>query len=367
MIVPIHPPLDGTSAERFLALSQGLSQLPITDESGRERLLKAESDWVMTHAIMGEEKRHAYDASVRVLVDLHRLGWQVRESGYGIELSVQQSRTGGLTPAEIHEEKTRTKAMFKPAVDAQLGDAAVRAFIDRMEQPGSKTGKHPITALIADGAELHARLTTGAREGRLKEGYAQLPIRLTEAFQSRPNKTWLRPYTLHEMAGIVWLHGKSSLDGEELSQDACYEIAARNRCNPRRSVRELSETLRPHFFSKVMAQKEGTPSMADVAELLVRDNIAQFYDLQGVDSNGLDNIALRFLRYLRQQGAASEPTLRQALGLAHPQDFIETAEYLLRLGLIETSSAGRRLTRQGERYLKSDSLPDLRDRISRAG
>lgn len=193
------------------------------------------------------------------------------------------------------------------------------------------------------------------------------PGRLTEAFQSRPNKTWLRPYTLHEMAGIVWLHGKSSLDGEELSQDACYEIAARNRCNPRRSVRELSETLRPHFFSKVMASKEGQPSMADVADLLVQDNIAQFYDTQGIDSNGLDGIALRFLRYLRQQGAASEPTLRQALGLAHPQDFIETAEYLLRLGLIETSSAGRRLTRQGERYLKSDSPPDLRNRISRAG
>jgi ribosomal protein S19E (S16A) len=52
--------------------------------------------------------------------------------------------------------------------------------------------------------------------------------------------------------------------------------------------------------------------------------------------------------------------------LAHPQDFVETAEYLVRLGLIETSSAGRRLSRQGERYLKSASPPDLRDRISRA-
>ena len=177
MIVPIHPPLDGISAERFLALSQGLSHLPITDESGRERLLKAESDWVMTNTIMGEEERNAYDASVRVLVDLHRLGWRVRESGYGIELSVQQARTGGLTPAEIQAEKTCTKAMFTPAVNAQLGDAAVRAFIDRMEQPGSKTGKHPVTELIADGAELHARLTAGAREGNLEEGYAQLPVR----------------------------------------------------------------------------------------------------------------------------------------------------------------------------------------------
>jgi Holliday junction resolvasome RuvABC ATP-dependent DNA helicase subunit len=98
---------------------------------------------------------------------------------------------------------------------------------------------------------------------------------------------------------------------------------------------------------------------------MTRRNIASFYDEQGVDPNGLDSLALSFLRYLKQQGTTSEPTRRQALGLAHPQDFVETAEYLVRLGLIETSTAGRRLTRQGERYLKSDLPPDLRERISR--
>ena len=34
--------------------------------------------------------------------------------------------------------------------------------------------------------------------------------RLSEAFQSRPDKTWLRPYSLHEFAGIIWLHGRES-------------------------------------------------------------------------------------------------------------------------------------------------------------
>jgi len=108
------------------------------------------------------------------------------------------------------------------------------------------------------------------------------------------------------------------------------------------------------------------PSLQTTAAWLDRDHIARFYDEQGIDPNGLDDIAMRFLRYLKQQGTASEPTLRQALGLAHPQDFVEIAEYLVRLGLIETSSAGRRLSRQGERYLKADSPPDLRNRISRA-
>ena len=191
------------------------------------------------------------------------------------------------------------------------------------------------------------------------------PGQLSEAFQSRPIKTWLRPYTLHELAGIVWLHGKECLDTAELEQDACYEIAARNRCNPRRSVRELANTLLPYFFSRAIEAQGKEPSLQETAALMTRRNIASFYDEQGVDPNGLDSLALSFLRYLKQQGTTSEPTRRQALGLAHPQDFVETAEYLVRLGLIETSTAGRRLTRQGERYLKSDLPPDLRERISR--
>jgi Holliday junction resolvasome RuvABC ATP-dependent DNA helicase subunit len=115
-----------------------------------------------------------------------------------------------------------------------------------------------------------------------------------------------------------------------------------------------------------MEASEGKPTLRDTAAWITQKNIARFYDDQGTDANGLDDVALRFLKYLKQQGAASEPTLRQALGLAHPKDFVETAEYLVRLGLIETSSVGRRLTRQGERYLRADTPPDLRSRISRA-
>ncbi|MBF0585199.1 MAG: hypothetical protein HQL80_13340, partial [Magnetococcales bacterium] len=95
--------------------------------------------------------------------------------------------------------------------------------------------------------------------------------------------------------------------------------------------------------------------------------IAEFYEKQGVDLNGLDNLAKRFLRYLKERGSCSESTLRQGLGLAHSQDFVEAAEYLVRLGLIETSTAGRRLTQTGERYLRSSIPLDLRERISRAG
>jgi Holliday junction resolvasome RuvABC ATP-dependent DNA helicase subunit len=191
--------------------------------------------------------------------------------------------------------------------------------------------------------------------------------RLSEAFQSRPNKIWLHPYTLHELAGIIWLHGRESLDGGELSKETCYEIAARMRCNPRRSIRELTEVLRPHFFSRAMRSVGRAPSsMREVAEMMTPENIAEFYDAQGIDLNGIDNLARRFLKHLNQHGPSSEATLSQALGLSHRQDFVEVAEYLVRLGMIETSPAGRRLTRDGIRYVRASSPPDLRNRISRA-
>jgi hypothetical protein len=133
-----------------------------------------------------------------------------------------------------------------------------------------------------------------------------------------------------------------------------------------RQFSKLSPAL-AHFFSRAMAEREGHPTLPETAAWLTRERIAAFYDAQGVDPNRLDDVALRFLRYLKRQGTASEPTLRQALGLAHQRDFVETAEYLMRLGLIETSSAGRRLTRAGDSYLRAPVPPDLRSRISRGG
>ena len=105
----------------------------------------------------------------------------------------------------------------------------------------------------------------------------------------------------------------------------------------------------------------------------IADDYRRLYSGPSIIASQLKNaevrrdVALRFLRYLKRQGTASEPTLRQALGLAHQRDFVEVAEYLMRLGLIETSSAGRRLTRAGDSYLRAPVPPDLRSRIARGG
>ncbi|MBK5971109.1 MULTISPECIES: Druantia anti-phage system protein DruA [Thiorhodovibrio] len=174
MIVPIRPPLDGACAERFLAFSRCLARTQSADESAREALLADEIGWARDALSSATFAFDTYEAAVRVLADLHRLGWQVRESGYGIELSMQTPRIGGLSPAQIRDEKARTRALFRPAVQAQLGDPAVRSFVARMEKPSAKSGKRPITQLITEGPELHGRLTTTTWDDATP--FEQLPI-----------------------------------------------------------------------------------------------------------------------------------------------------------------------------------------------
>jgi Holliday junction resolvasome RuvABC ATP-dependent DNA helicase subunit len=188
------------------------------------------------------------------------------------------------------------------------------------------------------------------------------PGRLSEAFNSRPDKTYLRPYTLHELAGIVWLHGKENLGQRELTREACYEIAARMRCQPRRAVRALTQMLIPHFHGVTHKGAEKV-DYGRIAEALTAEAMAGWFDAQGIDMNGLDAVARNYLGYLRKNGATSAERLQQALGITNRADFIEVDEYLARLGLITISAAGRTLTRDGSRYLVAKF--DLKDRISR--
>ena len=57
--------------------------------------------------------------------------------------------------------------------------------------------------------------------------------KLTEAFRSRPDRVLLRNYTLDELSGILWLHGKKELEEYSLPYDVCFEISARTRAQPR--------------------------------------------------------------------------------------------------------------------------------------
>lgn len=191
------------------------------------------------------------------------------------------------------------------------------------------------------------------------------PGKLSEAFQSRPDKTILRPYTLEEMAGIVWLHSAEKLGRPGLSRETCIEIAARMQCSPRPSVNIL-EPLIASFYGIAEQELGETPSKADVAGRMTADAVAAWFEeTQGVDRNGLGPDHLAYLKLLRTRGAAAEEEIRRALGISNRADFVIVSEYLARLDLVKVGPGGRNLTSDGRRYLSAPATPDFRDRISR--
>lgn len=191
------------------------------------------------------------------------------------------------------------------------------------------------------------------------------PGKLSEAFQSRPDKTNLRSYTLEEMAGIVWLHSTGKLGQPGLSRETCIEIAARMQCSPRPSVNIL-EPLIASFYGSAERELRDTPTKADVAQRMTAEAVATWFEeTLGVDRNGLGPDHLSYLKLLRTRGAAAEEEIRRALGISNRADFVIVTEYLARLDLVKVGPGGRSLTSDGRRYLSAPSTPDLRDRISR--
>ena len=191
------------------------------------------------------------------------------------------------------------------------------------------------------------------------------PGRLSEAFQSRPDKTILRSYTIEEMAGIVWLRSVETLGQSGLSRETCVEISARMQCSPRPSVNIL-EPLVANFYGTAEHALGRVPTREEVANLMNVSAVARwFQDTLGFDWNGLSPEHIEYLKLLRTRGASAEEEIRRALGISNRADFVIVSEYLTRLDLIRVGPGGRSLTSDGRRYLTAPSPPDLRDRISR--
>ena len=191
------------------------------------------------------------------------------------------------------------------------------------------------------------------------------PGRLSEAFQSRPDKTILRSYTLEEMAGIVWLRSVETLGQAGLSRETCIEITARMQCSPRPSVNIL-KPLVASFYGTAEHRLGRVPTREEVADLMNASAVARWFeDTQGIDRNGLTSEHVEYLKLLRTRGASAEEEIRRALGISNRPDYVNVSEYLTRLNLIQVGPGGRSLTSDGRRYLNAPSPPDIRQRISR--
>jgi len=186
--------------------------------------------------------------------------------------------------------------------------------------------------------------------------------KLSEAFRSRPDQTYLSPFTLDEIAGMIWLRGKELLNNEELARDVCYEIAARTQGTPRIALRKLEFNIIPYVDS-ISPENQTSIDYKKLANAISIDLIVKWFESQKIDLNGLGEKEYNFLRYLKKNGATSQSSLQHGLGISNNQDFAEIDEYLRRLGLIEISHGGRILKKEGRSYLEKPI--DLRDRISR--
>lgn len=161
MIVPLFPPLDGSPAERFPEFARALATAQEEGDRGRmQTILTQELRWCEGASQLGEQ-RLVYEACLRILMDLVRLRWKLVEQGYGFALENPKEVVGGRPSAEIVASKEVLRAELRPLVTDQLGQPAVRAFVQRMEA-GSRD-KKSVRLLFTDGAELAARLADAAR------------------------------------------------------------------------------------------------------------------------------------------------------------------------------------------------------------
>lgn len=161
MIVPIYPPLDGATAERFPLFARALSQA----QSNRDRervvtLLRDEVAWCASASHI-DEHRLIYEACIRVLSDLIRLRWRLVEQGYGFALENPKEPRRGLATPELVASKAALRDELRPAVQEQFAHPAVKEFIRRIE--ADARGKRSVLNLIADGRELQSRLAPARR------------------------------------------------------------------------------------------------------------------------------------------------------------------------------------------------------------
>lgn len=158
MLVPIDPPLDGRTAERFPIFMDGLAGA----QSARGRIvqiLRDEIAWLDANRGIGEQAL-IYEACIRVLADLVRLRWRVVRRGYSYALENPTETTRSRTTEELVASKVAIRDELGPVVEEQRSQPAVLAFMERMER-GTRT-RRSVHGLVAEASELNGRLADAA-------------------------------------------------------------------------------------------------------------------------------------------------------------------------------------------------------------
>jgi hypothetical protein len=167
---PLIPNLDGIAADRFLRIARRLAART-HDAAELVELAECEVQWARsTPTLNGQTWR--YEAAVRLLADLVGLRWQVVEDRFGLELRAPYASARLHDPTAVLESKEIVRGELRPVIAQQFADINVRKFIVSLEQPSARSGRKSISELIADGAEVHARISASGAAGA--DPYLQL-------------------------------------------------------------------------------------------------------------------------------------------------------------------------------------------------
>lgn len=160
MLVPIDPPLDGRTAERFPVFMNELATVRSAGGARRvAELLAGEVAWLSTAGDLGGQ-RVIYEACVRVIADLVRLRWRVVRRGWSYALENPPEITRSRSVDELVASKDAIREELRPVVEEQRTQPSVLEFMERMEK-GTRS-RRAIGALIADPGELRDRLSVAA-------------------------------------------------------------------------------------------------------------------------------------------------------------------------------------------------------------
>lgn len=165
MIIPLEPRLEGRAESRFFSFAQQMLDRQAAEDPERiDDLVRSETRQApRLQDLQGQCEE--YTACVRVLGDLAQLRWTLVDSGYGLELHSprrRDERVRGAAAARRRKEAIRNE--LRPRLLQQFSDPHVRKFIRRMEHPPAASGRKSVRTLIADGAELRARLSPAHRQ-----------------------------------------------------------------------------------------------------------------------------------------------------------------------------------------------------------
>ena len=165
MIIPLEPKLEGLAERRFFSFAQQMLDRQAAGDAERIGVLVRSETHRATRLQDVEDQCAEYTACVRVLGDLAQLRWKLVDSGYGLELHSprrRDERVRGAAAARRRKEVVRKE--LRPRLRQQFHDPHVRKFIRRMENPPASSGRKSVRTLIADGAELQARLSTARQQ-----------------------------------------------------------------------------------------------------------------------------------------------------------------------------------------------------------